>query len=224
MIQERIPKEAEFWNDPRVVEVFYSLPPKKYWKDFLGRFKNPAEVRVLDLGCGGGRNTELLLKMGFNSWACDLHKEMVAASKQRISKLFGEKNANKIVLASMLNLPFRSGYFDVVVSSGVYHNTRSIGEFQKAIRETSRVLKTGGFLCLNVFYKGRLPRDFKKIKSKKYTYLTRNGLFTTLLPRKKFLEISRNSGFIPVEKLVSYESGVLTGKRSVLRGVLKKAK
>ncbi|MFY9493534.1 MAG: class I SAM-dependent methyltransferase [Minisyncoccia bacterium] len=216
--------EHGFWNNPKVVKEFYNAEASPYWRDFLCGLKEPFSYRALDLGCGGGRNTELLVKKGFDTWACDFYELMLKATRRRIGILMGASEARKrIIKASMLNLPFENGCFDIVIANGIYHNTNSIDEFTRAVKETSRILKKGGFLCLNVFYRGIIAPELKEIKSSKHTFITPGGLHLTLIGKREVLRILTDFNIMPQGKIAVYKREVSTGVRSVLRGVFRKS-
>src|SRR5216684_3840556 len=66
------------------------------------KVKNP---RILDLGCGAGKNVEELSKLG-EAWGVDISKEAIAFCKKR-----GIKN---VKLGSAYKTGFGNGYFGLV--------------------------------------------------------------------------------------------------------------
>jgi ubiquinone/menaquinone biosynthesis C-methylase UbiE len=56
-----------------------------------------------------------------------------------------------VAYADNLNLPFRDGAFDGVVSIGVIHHFCSVERRIKALRELARILQPGGKLMLYVW-------------------------------------------------------------------------
>lgn len=104
----------------------------------------PARPRALDLGCGPGRSALLLAaEAGARVTAVDLHQpfltELAAAANRR-----GLTDSIHPVRASMADLPFRDGSFDVIWCEGaVYH----IG-FDTALRTWKRLLAPGGVLVV----------------------------------------------------------------------------
>lgn len=218
----KIPKH-NFWNNPKTVKEFSDAKFSSYWKDFLNKFKKSSSYRVLDLGCGGGRNTELLIKMGFDTYACDLYDSMIEATKKRLVGLLVKRDVEKrIIKASILKLPFKKESFDIVIANGIYHNTNSLSQFSNAIKETSRILKKNGFVCLNIFYKGIVAPELCITKSNKYLFITKEKLHLILLPKNKIFSIFKNFNLSPFCCVVTYDKKVSTGVRSVLRGVFKK--
>lgn len=211
---------AKFWNDPKQVKSFGDDQPSEYLMKFFSTIKNPVGKKVLDIGCGGGRNTEMLLKMGFDIFACDLHKAMVNFTKKRISKI-NKKEEKKIILASMTSLPYPDNFFDYVVSSGVFHNAANFNKFSLAIKEAQRVLKNSGYLILNIFINDWLGKKLKKKRKSRFFYFTNNGLPIILLPLYKLIEIFSENNL----KLLSFfqEKVFLSmGEREIFKAIFQK--
>jgi len=79
-----------------------------------------------------------------------------------------------------------------------------------------------GYLCFNLFSSKKIPNNLKKIKNKKSVYLTKEGLFMTLVSKKYFLTLASKLGLVLQGKVTEYERVVSTGKRMVMRGILQK--
>ena len=79
-IWERNYKKKRYNSYPydKVVSIILRTYPIK---------KNRKKIKVLDLGCGGGNNTEFLAKEGFDVYAVDGSKEAINLTKKRVSKL-----------------------------------------------------------------------------------------------------------------------------------------
>ena len=105
----------------------------------------PRDVRVLDLGCGAGVLTERLVAAGYSVDAVDMSADMLAFSKQRLSKYDSEKY--RLARAECASLPFPDATFDVVACIGVFGYMEDV---DAAIREIKRVLRPGGTLVLSI--------------------------------------------------------------------------
>jgi SAM-dependent methyltransferase len=105
----------------------------------LGRWRRwlaaGAEGRVLDLGCGTGRNLPLL-GAGTRAVGLDPCLETIRAARRR-------SPGTPLVLGAAERLPFRPGAFDTVVSGLVFC---SVAEPIRAFDEVRRVLAPGGTL------------------------------------------------------------------------------
>lgn len=113
-------------------------------------FRRKKIKRILDLGCGTGRNLVYLKNKGFMVTGCDVSAEALRISKRKVKK-------GSFAHCHMSSLPFHDGYFEGIVCNHVLqHGT--ISEIKKAIKEMYRVLKKDGILLLEV----------ASIKSSKY--------------------------------------------------------
>lgn len=108
-----------------------------------------ATPKVLDLGCGIGRHVKFLHNYGLEAWGIDLSG--VALEKAR--ELFALEGlaclSDKLVEASITEMPFASNYFDFVVSHGVL-DSLPFNLAQEAMVETARCLKPGGMFYLDL--------------------------------------------------------------------------
>lgn len=151
---------ADFWEDPERAEEFASRPPDRRLLTLLDGYGNPASVRVLDLGCAGGRNTVVLAERGFDFQAVDASAAMVAKTRERIESVLGAREAHgRVHLGQMDRLAlFSSESFELVVALGIYHSAESQSHWDRAIGETVRVLVPGGQVLVASFSPRSEPR------------------------------------------------------------------
>jgi tellurite methyltransferase len=108
-----------------------------------GRF-NP-RMRVLDAGCGGGRNLIYFLRCGYDVCGVDLSTEAIAHVRALADGLAPHLPADNFRVEAVEDMSFDDGDFDVVISSAVLHFARDEEQWQGMVREMWRVLKSGGF-------------------------------------------------------------------------------
>ena len=148
----------DFWEDPEQVERFADREPDRRLVELLKGYPEPSRTRVLDIGCAGGRNTLLLAVGGFDVHAVDSSHAMIERTRAGVARILGRDEARRRVrVGPMDELDFASGFFDLVVALGVYHNARSPEEWTRALSETSRVLKPRGLLLVANFAKRIRP-------------------------------------------------------------------
>ena len=99
---------------------------------------------VLELGCGTGLYTETLQKISKKIIATDFSEEMIAFALQKRGNL---KNV-MFQKADALNLEFNEDNFDTVFMANLIH---IIGDAERVISESKRVLKKGGRLIITSF-------------------------------------------------------------------------
>lgn len=215
----------QFWNDKNNIFHFESQPYSDYWVEYFSSIPNKEQNKVLDLGCGGGRNSKMLYEMGFNLHACDLYSGMVETTRKVLKQVgMPESKALELVTQqSMTNLEYADKYFDLILSHGVFHNALSFEAYKKGLQECARVLKRSGKLCFNIFYKrGDVDSTLTRIESEAHYYLTEENLPTILVSKDDFLALADQTGFVALDPIYEYSSNITTGRREVLRGVLTK--
>jgi ubiquinone/menaquinone biosynthesis C-methylase UbiE len=123
------------WRQERWAET---SPPLPIVVDFAEDLKREGARRVLDLGCGAGRHSILLGKMGFQVVAQDVSETALKTLEGRL-KTASIDNIT-LVKHEMRDLPFVDNYFDGVVCTNVLHHGRLV-EIKRAIREVHRVVR-----------------------------------------------------------------------------------
>jgi len=144
---------SAFWDSPENVERFAARAPDVRLMELARELRDPARVRILDVGCAGGRNTVALAAKGFELEALDASPAMVARTQKRVAAVLGEDEAaRRVRVGRMEDLsPFPDAAFDLVVGLGIYHCAQSRAEWDRALAESARVLKPGGRLLVSVF-------------------------------------------------------------------------
>ncbi|HEX4899975.1 MAG TPA: class I SAM-dependent methyltransferase [Pyrinomonadaceae bacterium] len=100
--------------------------------------------RVLDLGCGNGRNAMYFARQGFSASGLDVSTQAIEWAKDW-SKREGLEIDFRV--GDIEQLPFENETFDVVVSHGVLDHV-PMPTARNAATEVHRVLKPGGlFYC-----------------------------------------------------------------------------
>ena len=108
---------------------------------------------VLDVGCGTGIHLEMYQRYGCNLYGIDTSLSMLEQARTRL----GERA--ELRLADATQLPYESGFFDLVLCMLVLH------EMDEQVRNTvigelTRVIKPDGRILLIDFHPGK-PRPLK---------------------------------------------------------------
>lgn len=211
----------EFWNNFENIKWFKDEAAPPYWIEFFKEYFGQ-KISVLDLGCGAGRNTELLFKFDFDTYASDFYKNMVDTTKKRLLAAgINPKTVQKnVTQGDMLNIQFPNSFFDIVLSNGLFHNAYNLTELDKSISEVSRVLKTNGRLCFNLFSSENVD-SFKSLGNS--VYVTKEGLIMTLITALEFKDLCQKHGLNLESPIIQYQREVSTGMRAIMRGVMVKA-
>lgn len=117
-------------------------------EEFLADCELPAEFfagkDVLDAGCGSGRWSYALSRLGAQVHAMDL----TAAGPEALAAELGEREDVRICQASLYEAPFPPSSFDFVMSWGVLHHTPST---RAGFERIARLVKPGGTFYVMVY-------------------------------------------------------------------------
>jgi SAM-dependent methyltransferase len=117
-----------------------------YLFDQLLRGRIAPGMRVLDAGCGGGRNLVYLLREGYEVFAVDADPQAVDAVRRLAASFAPALPADNFRVEPIEAMSFPDAFADVVLSSAVLHFARDDDHFAAMLRDTWRVLKPGGLL------------------------------------------------------------------------------
>lgn len=109
-----------------------------------GRY-NPSD-KILEAGCGGGRNMDWFVQNDFGIYGIDQSEAAIFHLKSKFPGLEDER----LKIGMIEQIPFEDDYFDHVISSAVLHFARSEQHFLEMMREMLRVLKPGGTLFIRM--------------------------------------------------------------------------
>jgi tellurite methyltransferase len=115
-----------------------------YLFDQLLRGNFDERRRVLEAGCGNGRNLVYFLRTGFEVYACDRDPSAVAAARRLAIDLAPQLDGDHFQVAEVDALPWPDASMDGVVSSAVLHFAKDEEHFDRMLREMWRVLRPGG--------------------------------------------------------------------------------
>ena len=103
-------------------------------------------MRVLDAGCGRGRNLVYFLRSGFEVCAVDAEPEAVRAVRAQAARLAPSLPESNFRVESVEAMTVADGTADLVISSAVLHFARDSGHFDEMVHRMWRALAPGGML------------------------------------------------------------------------------
>jgi SAM-dependent methyltransferase len=103
-------------------------------------------MRVVDAGCGPGRNIVYLLREGYEVFGVDANAEAVESVREMAGVLAPGLPSAKFHVAAIEEMPFPDAFADVVVCNSVLHFARDEAHFDAMVRGLWRVLRPGGML------------------------------------------------------------------------------
>ena len=133
-----------------------------YVFDQILRGNITAEMRVLDAGCGYGRNLVYLLREGAEIFAVDASTEAVAHVRALAAELAPALPTTNFSVGAIESLPSAGNFFDVVLCNSVLHFARDEAHFLEMLEELWRVLRPGGMLFCRLG--SRIGMDFEEVR------------------------------------------------------------
>lgn len=119
-----------------------------YLFDQLLRGRIRPGMRILEGGCGSGRNLIYLLQAGYEVAAVDSDSESVKQVRRLAAALAPSLPEENFRVESIEAMSFPDHFADVVLSSAVLHFARDGTQFNAMLASLWRVLKPGGlFFC-----------------------------------------------------------------------------
>ena len=143
-----------FWDRPEHVEwSARRRPDPRLTELFAG---HSSHLRVLDVGCGAGRNTVWCARQGFDVHALDASRPMVTRTRARLARVLGDRAARRRVRrGTMTDLgTYPDASFDLVVCLGVLSAAPTAAAWHAAVAEIARVLRPGAAFLLTHFAPG----------------------------------------------------------------------
>ena len=101
-------------------------------------------MRILDAGCGSGRNLVYFLRGGYEVFAVDESHEAILRTRRLAAELAPRLPQNNFREDPVDRMSFPDTSFDVVISSAVLHFARNEEQWRSMVNEMWRVLKPGG--------------------------------------------------------------------------------
>lgn len=128
-----------------IARKFFNIPEKER--------KN---IKVLDLGCGGGNNAKFFAENGFDIYGIDASKIAVEVSKERFElwKLKGN-----FTQGNFSDLPYKNNFFDIIIDrESLCMNNYS--DIKKAIVEVHKKMKKGGIIISFIYNSFHSDKEF----------------------------------------------------------------
>lgn len=106
--------------------------------------------KILDAGCGDGRNLFYFLKNGYECFGVDQNEKAVLKTKELASKLAPNLPQENFLLEPVEKLSFSDSHFNFVISNAVLHFAKNTNHFEQMLFAMWRVLDFGGILFVRL--------------------------------------------------------------------------
>ena len=172
-------------------------------------------MRVLDAGCGYGRNLIPLLRQGCEVFALDQDAEGVEHAKRLAASLRPGLPADSFQVGAVDRMPFPDGFADVVICSEVLHFARDEEHFRLMVMELWRVLKPQGMLFCRLG--SRIGMEFEPAPGGRF--VVGGGSHWFLVDEKMLMELTEEMNGMLVDPL---KTTIVQNSRCMTTWVLRK--
>jgi SAM-dependent methyltransferase len=188
-----------------------------YLFDQLLRERITPGMRVLDAGCGSGRNLIYLFREGYEVFATDSDPRAVTAVRRLAASLAPALAADNFRAEPVEAMSFPDSFADVVLSSAVLHFARGDEQFGAMLHGTWRVLKPGGLFFSRQASSIGIEHQIKRLAGRRF--LLPDGSERYLVDESLLVGLTRELGGQLLDPL---KTTVVQNQRSMTTWVVRK--
>jgi tellurite methyltransferase len=130
-----------------------------YLLDQIMRERITPGMRILDAGCGAGRNLLYLMRAGYDVGGTDQSPAAVDATRRLAMQHAPSLPLDDFRVEPVEQSSFESQSFDFIISSAVLHFARDEAQFHAMVGEMWRLLRPGGILFARLASTIGMPAD-----------------------------------------------------------------
>ena len=186
-----------------------------YVFDQILRGNITSEMRVLDAGCGYGRNLVHLLRQGCEVFAVDANAEGVDHVRALAAQLAPDLPATNFRVGPIEKMDFPDDFADVVICSSVLHFARDEAHFLAMLEELWRVLRPGGMLFCRLG--SRIGMNFERLRGN--IFRINDGSEWFLVDEAELMQMTRQMNAVLVDPL---KTTIVQDHRCMTTWVLRK--
>ena len=192
----RDPLAGSSWSRPETVAGFAAAPPNaSLMRVAASEYARRPGGRVMDIGCGAGRNAIPLAIAGWDVLGVDLSLPMLESAAARRSRADGTGRL-RLALAPMDSLPVRDRSCDLLVAHGIWNLARSSQLFRRAVREAARVANPGAALFVFTFSRHTFGAHIAPIAGESFVFTEFSGEPQCFLTKEQLTSELAAAGFV----------------------------
>ena len=188
-----------------------------YLFDQLLRKRITPGMRILDAGCGFGRNLVYLLREGFEVFGVDSDPRALKETRRLAASIAPNLPADNFRLEPVESMSFPDAFADVVISSAVLHFAASDDHFQAMLEGTWRVLKPGGLLFCRLASSIGIENQIRLIAGRRFELP--DGSERYLVDEALLMKLTQNLGGQLADPL---KTTVVQNQRSMTTWIVRK--
>ena len=193
------------WSQPGTVAAFASGAPNARLMAVAARLRASGARRVVDIGCGAGRNAIPLARKGWDVLGFDLSSPMIDAAVRRAREESLDPLA-EFRVAPMDAIPADQASADLVVAHGIWNLAVSSDEMRNGMREAARIARPGARLFVFTFSRHTLPDDAPPVEGETFVFTQFSGQPQCFLTEAQLVAELADAGFVrdPEEPILEH--------------------
>jgi len=188
-----------------------------YLFDQLLRGRIAPGSRILDAGCGSGRNLVYLLRQGYEVFGADPDGQSIAATRRLAATLAPGLPASNFRQEALEAMSFAEGFANVVIVSAVLHFARDEEQFRAMVAGAWRVLAPGGLWFSRLASTIGMEQLVRRLEGRRY--LLPDGSERFLVDEGLLMNVSEELGG---ELLDPLKTTVVQNQRAMTTWVLRR--
>ena len=168
-----------------------------YLLDQILKARFNKDFKILDAGCGEGRNLIYFIRNEYLVWGIDRDGDSIQMLKYLVKSINKAYPQDRFITGQIENLPYQDNVFDAIISSAVLHFAENKNHFFSMVSEMSRVLKTGGILFARMTTSIGMEEKVKPMGDGKFSLP--DGSVRYLLSKELLQEIMSEFGYEFIE-------------------------
>jgi SAM-dependent methyltransferase len=201
-------------SEGNLQELFGSIDIYLFDQLLKGRFV--PGMRVLDAGCGSGRNLVYFLRKGYEVFGVDQSAEAISQTRRLAATLAPHLPADNFRVEAVEKMSWESAPasthnqdehgFDVVISSALLHFARDGEHWQAMVNEMWRVLRAGGIFFARLASTIGMEKQLELIEGRRYHLPDGSDRFLVDEEMLRTVTASLGGGFIEPIKTTIVEN------------------
>jgi SAM-dependent methyltransferase len=188
-----------------------------YLFDQLLRGRITPGMRILDAGCGGGRNLVYLLREGYAAFAVDRDPLAIEEVQRLAAKLAPSLPPKNFQVAPLEAIPFADASFDVVICSALLHFAADECQFNAMLKGFWRKLRPGGFAFCRLASSIGIEKEIQHVAGRRF--LLPDGSERYLVDASLLEALTTELGAILLDPI---KTSVVHNQRSMTTWVIQK--
>lgn len=197
-VRPEVTKSLEFWSNIHTRDYQRDSIQVDNWLKQFDEIIDNCDLPILDLGCGSGNDTLVLINKGKKVFAIDQCSNAIAKMQKNFPELLGSKVCNMLD-----DLDFEDGMFGIVIADLTLHYFKE-ADTKRILDDIKRILVPGGHVLIRVNSMTDVNHGAGKgTELEHHLYETSSGMYKRFFDEEDVLRIFRDF------EIVSYEEQVM---------------